>query len=1118
MLLFTAILLPFAASPASASADIDVTLSSQHQYLVPGTAVNVTVDVTNDNVMSTRSFDLSLDTTYLPSYWNVTLADSTLGPIFPTQSSSTTLVVRLDPGAPLGANGQVDVTATRSDDANESTTVTLQLSVAPLYLPALDLSLVGNNGLIVIEPNQTVDVQVPVENQGNIDDTIILQVDGISDLAEFWSNWNSSQSSNNTNGTGNGTGNNTGNGTGNGTGNNTGNGTGNGTGGNNGTGNNTGNGTGNNTGNGSAGNGTSMRGPARDLPPDWEVRWLDPVAENMTSGETRNHTLRLTVPPDATPQYRGIALFAGSTGGNFSIQYVIVIEVSTISDVVFNVVDDANRTYLPGVTEVVSFEVSNNGNDVTTLVYQTTTDSTCSASLASSVGSELAPLASEFISINITPEATTHWNDTCTISLFATENSTGVIHESSHTITVGVVWGWEITPPNGTTISPGTSKTIQVGVRNIGSEIDEVRFDLTGPSGITATGPPTWVSVERGLSDVISFQVDVLADTSLVGLYNLTLTATGLHGGEVEIESIEVDVQTRIELDLVAPQGGNVFVTAGDYSGFSIQATNSGTNSLSFNFDWSGLPNSLSFSGVPTVSNVNVGESLMIPFNVSATSSAIATTHQITLYAKSVNGSDVISQTTFSIEVGHSPSVQILASGDTLPVGENTVSSMQFVILNDGNQQDQFSFSLSPSTDGFEVTISPLLLSLNAGEQDIVTVSIRRTTAIGEATLALVAASSNDDSITDSYSFTVTEVVLGVTAILTSTETTAAIGDTVQAYLWLTNTGNANQTFQLATSGLDCSNAQSIISLEPSASAVPILLECLVPQGTPAGVISLSATITSLADTSINATSAVNLTVPVDQVNGQPRLIVTVSSSEQNILPYQGSLVLTVLLQNEGNEQLTGTLSLVGEGAADLSPGWTAVGGSSNPNYNLGPGESASYDLLLTSLYTTSGGELSMRVQGAGPGHQLLSDPFTLNIIGPTAAPDGVSFGLFELDNQKSITIMAVGWLTTSLFVLLAISKRRRAKKDNIRSTFFETDETTGELAALTMDGDLPPPPAAVVSANAPADKADDGEVKMVDGRVNCPGCASSLKMPEGRQPPFKFTCPKCQESVRVVD
>ncbi len=859
-----------------------------------------------------------------------------------------------------------------------------------------------------------------------------------------------------------------------------------------------------------------MKGPARDLPPDWEIRWLDPIAVNMTPGESRNHTLRVAVPPDATPQYLGIALFAGSVGGNFSIQSVIVIEVSTISDVVVSVVDDANRTFLPGVTEVVSFEVSNNGNDVTTLVYQTASDSTCSADLATTVGGELAPLASEFISVNITPDATTHWNDTCTVSIFATENSTGVIHESSYTISVGVNWGWEITPPNGTTLTPGTSKTIQVGVRNIGSEIDEVRFELTGPEGITASGPPTWVSVERGLSDVISFQIDVLADTSLVGLQNLTITATGLHGGEVEIENIEVNVQPRVELDLVAPQGGNVFVAAGDDTGFSIQATNSGTNPLSFNFDWSGLPNSLSFSGIPAVSSVDVGQSLMIPFNVSATSSAVATIHQITLFAKSVNGSDIIAQTTFSIEVGHSPSVKILASGDTFPVGENTISSMQFVILNDGNQQDQFSFSLSPSTDGFEVTITPLLLTLDAGEQDIVTVSMRRTTAIGESTLALVATSSNDDAVTDSYSYTVTDVILGVTAIFAETEITAAIGDAVQANLWLTNTGNANQTFQLSTTGLDCSNAQSTITLQPSSSAVPVLLECLVPQGTPAGVIALTATVTSLADTSISATSSINVTIPIDHVNGQPRLSVTVSGSEQNVLPYQGSLVLTVSLRNDGNEQLSGTLSLVGEGAADLSPGWIAVGGSSNPNYNLGPGEVASYDLMLTSLYSTSGGELTMRVQAAGSGHQLLSDPFTLNVISPTPAPDGVSFGLFELNNQNSITVMAVGWVITSLFVLLAITKRRRAKRDHIRSTFFDTDETAGELPPLPMDGDLPPPPMPVVGGKASA--VDEGGAKMVDGRVNCPSCASSLKMPAGRQPPFKFTCPKCQESVRVVE
>ena len=164
ILMFSAVLLPLMAAPVAASEEIDVSLSSQHEYLVPGTAANLSLTVTNDNLMNTRSYNLSLDTTFLPPEWNVTLSDSSLGPVFPTQSDSTTLVVRLAPGAALGANGQVDVTATRSDDANESTTVTLLLSVAPLYLPALDIGAVGDRGLIAIEPNQTVDVDIPVEN------------------------------------------------------------------------------------------------------------------------------------------------------------------------------------------------------------------------------------------------------------------------------------------------------------------------------------------------------------------------------------------------------------------------------------------------------------------------------------------------------------------------------------------------------------------------------------------------------------------------------------------------------------------------------------------------------------------------------------------------------------------------------------------------------------------------------------------------------------------------------------------------------------------------------------------------------------------------------------------
>ena len=841
------------------------------------------------------------------------------------------------------------------------------------------------------------------------------------------------------------------------------------------------------------------------------MRWLDPVAVNMTAGESRTHTLRVTVPSDAIPEYRGIALFAGSLGGNFSIQTVIVIEVSVISDVVVQLIHDANRTYLPGVTEEVSFNITNNGNDETSLIYQTTTDTYCSASIAGqSVGDDLQPLESETISLNITPSAYSHWNDSCTISIFAEESSTGVVHESAYTIVLGVDWGWEITPPSNTTIEAGETATIQVGVRNIGSEQDEVRFDMVGPGSILATGPPTWVTVGRGLSDVVSFQVQIPSNTNLVGSHNLTLTSTGLHGGEQEVVTIPISISARNEIDLIAPQGGNVLVAAGDSSNFSIMATNTGTSSLSFVLDWSGLPSSLSFEPVPPTTTVGVGESQSIPITVVAGSSSSATSHQVTLYAKLVNTSEIIAQTSFTIEVGHSPSVQILASGDILPVGENTISSMDFVILNDGNQEDQFSLSLSPSTDGFEVTISPLLVTLAASEQQIVTVSMRRTTAIGEVNLSLVATSSNDASVIDSYSFRASEVTLGVIAALTSIDSTASVGQAIQAYLWLTNTGNANQTFQLAVTGLDCSNVQSTLTLPPSTSAVPVLLECTVAQNTPAGTTVLSASVTSLADPSVSATANLNFTIPQDRVNGQPRLSVTVSSNGENTLPHEGSLVLTVVLQNDGNEQLSGTLALVGEGAADLSPSWTAVGGSSNPNYVLTPGGGATYELMLVSTIANNGGDLDLRIQAAGSGHLLLSEPFTVSPVGPTVAPDGISFGFFELDNQMSITIMATGWLITILFVVLAISRRRRANRDHISSTFYDIGDD--EELPPPIDLPLPPPPL----PDAPA--LEDGEARISDGRVACPGCSSSLKMPEGRTPPFKFKCPKCKESIRAVE
>ena len=146
-------------------------------------------------------------------------------------------------------------------DANISSTIGVQLTVLPQYLPAIDTSNAGDNGLVEMAPGDETNVSIMVSNNGNVNDTILLSVGQTPDLIAFWSNWTSSgnSTSNNTGGN-NSSGNNTG-------GNNTGgNNTGNNTGGNN-TGGNTqvvttlaitpeNNTGGNNTGNNTGGNNT----------------------------------------------------------------------------------------------------------------------------------------------------------------------------------------------------------------------------------------------------------------------------------------------------------------------------------------------------------------------------------------------------------------------------------------------------------------------------------------------------------------------------------------------------------------------------------------------------------------------------------------------------------------------------------------------------------------------------------------------------------------------------------------------------------------------------------------------------------------------------------------------
>ncbi len=218
---------------ASAHPSIGLTTDSSHIILSPGEVTNLTLTIHN-NGSSIETYSIAVSG--FDSVWEVIPTDSNVSNVIPTYSASTTIGIRLATDALPSNSGTLTVTVTEPD-ANVSSEISVLLSVQPIYLPAIDASPAGDNGLVQMAPGEELNLSVTITNDGNVNDTILLSVDQTPDLAGFWANWTSGGGANNSNGTG---GNSTG-------GNNTG---GNSTGGNSTGGNNTG---GNSTGGNSTG-------------------------------------------------------------------------------------------------------------------------------------------------------------------------------------------------------------------------------------------------------------------------------------------------------------------------------------------------------------------------------------------------------------------------------------------------------------------------------------------------------------------------------------------------------------------------------------------------------------------------------------------------------------------------------------------------------------------------------------------------------------------------------------------------------------------------------------------------------------------------------------------------
>ena len=1074
---------------ASAHPSIGLSTDVNHVILSPGEATNVTLTI-NNNGSSIETYSISVSG--FDSAWEVIPADSNVTGVIPTFSATTDIAIRLSTSALPSSSGTLTITVTEPD-ANISSSIDVQLSVVPQYLPAVDVSSAGDNGLVEMAPGDEVNLSIMVSNNGNVNDTILLSVGQTPDLVAFWSNWTSG---------GNNTGNNTGGNStgGNNTGNNTG---GNSTGGNNTGGNNTGNNTGGNStgGNNTGGNSTSGNNTggnttgnstngimSKSNPTGWNVRFIDDTVDLMTPGESRSATLQISIPTDADPGFYGYNLYAASVFGNFSVNSTLVIEVTSIHDLSFT--HSNGETLLPGGNSTTTVEVASLSSADGNWTWQTMVDSGDCSSHLNDLETQIMEGDSYNLDILITAGANTHVNDECLISLHGTLNQdTSITENYAFTVTIGESWGLSMVLPTSIKLDVDSVETFNVVINNEGTEEDTISLIGIDAEGVTFTNPSP-VTLDRGESQYVV--MEVLIDSYLVGNITLDFTMSSTNSGSGTVNDSGVfEVKEYAELSMTGPAENRIVIIPGQNSSIMLNISNDGTKDLDLSATISGLPNGITVvNGLEEVS-LEAGNATDIELELVASAGLQPMSDTFTI---TFDGGWTSTQLTLDLQVADRHEVMVDSSEDRIiasPLGD---SSLTLMVTNLGTSTETFVADINNSavSDWFTISVDSLSLNLDAGQSGSITISAREIASGAPNSgvdLTIAITSTDDSTVTDSITIAVIPQIADGLITVMSDNDDAKPGEMIYGNVIITNLGTANDTMRINTVEMDCNLDDTEVVLSPSMSSSPISWSCMIAEGDTSGTKVLTFRLTSAARSDMMVTFSESYTVEpswneeVISFTFDKDYLVFDESSDQH--------TVSLTICNEANTFVEGTLDSSGKNEPQMDIVFFRAGETGiNATFSLASKGCQDFKIMLTPI-NLDGFEASITIRSIS---QVLGQTLTdqspeirVDVGGPDLPPRGMDLGLFELNNENSIIILASGW---ALALILVMYIRLFRKPEEI----MEEEE----------EEEIPLGP---------------NEVRIDEyNKVTCCSCEARLGVPEGSEPPFRFTCPKCETKIRVVE
>lgn len=835
------------------------------------------------------------------------------------------------------------------------------------------------------------------------------------------------------------------------------------------------------------------------FPAGWEVRWLDDQIENLSANDQETATLRISIPSDASPGATGVRLYAGSLFGNLTTSTLMVVDVQANYDLQVDFLN-ADDDFLPGQQTSSSVRLTNIGTTDASFEYTLTVLSgPCTAALLTYT-STLNVDAIEDLSFQVDVGTAANVGDVCSLRLtstLASDSSVSFVRDFSFEIDRDI--DFVLQGPNGAVVmDPEIETTLEVRVFNTGTETEtfslQINSDATSQISLMLDGASS-VTVAADASAV--WTLKATASEGSLGILERLVTVTHDSLASQNL-MLQFDVQAQPSMILQGPLDGRIVVQSGGESSVVIAIENDGTSDITLDtFTISGLPGGVD-ALLPDVNGylLEAGTTHNVSLNVSASAATSSRTDSLSLQLLSDSTSAVLS---IELQVVDRTLAQLSPNTNQIIAGPSAATNVTIEVTNIGTLQDTFLLSIGAgeTSNYFELSLSKTSVNLGIGQSESVVLSVRETSVGASANglpINIVSTSTLDPSSTDVALLTLIPMTASSDLTVFSDATTEA-GGSIDGTLIVTNTGNSVDVFSLSSVGLDC-DVESSVLLQPGASTLELPWTCDVPSDALAGTNAFSFRAVSSARSDAIQNEVVVYTI---DATWDASTVVAITIDERELtIPYLGGSSTTVTVTNLANIGISGKLTLVGVGDGIFDIRLNNTLGEVTDAFTLEPGASEIFVVRFNSLTTDStDAELRVRalVQIDGSSVAAESESLEIEVKGESQPPQGVTLLGIELGKETTLQVLAAGYI---LFALALMVLRYRTP----RTPVIEANEEEEEEEEETKQYALGP-----------------NECRMdTNRRISCPSCEARLAVPGGNEPPFRFKCPTCDSSIRVVE